>query len=69
MKKDPLLLLVDGSSYLYRAFHGLPPLTNHEGTPTGAVYGVARMVRKLIEQEQPQNVAVIFDAKGENISS
>ncbi len=64
MKKDPLLLLVDGSSYLYRAFHGLPPLTNHEGTPTGAVYGVVRMVRKLIEEEQPQNVAVIFDAKG-----
>ena len=64
MKKDPLLLLVDGSSYLYRAFHGLPPLTNHEGTPTGAVYGVVRMVRKLIEEELPQNVAVIFDAKG-----
>ena len=64
MKKDPLLLLVDGSSYLYRAFHGLPPLTNHEGTPTGAVYGVVRMVRKLIDEEQPQNVAVIFDAKG-----
>ncbi|MFK7794986.1 MAG: DNA polymerase I [Gammaproteobacteria bacterium] len=64
MTKTPLLLLVDGSSYLYRAFHGLPPLTNHEGTPTGAVYGVARMVRKLIEEEQPQNVAVIFDAKG-----
>ncbi|MDW3095812.1 MAG: DNA polymerase I [Gammaproteobacteria bacterium] len=64
MKKDPLLLLVDGSSYLYRAFHALPPLTNHEGTPTGAVYGVVRMVRKLIEEEQPQNAAVIFDAKG-----
>ncbi len=64
MKKDPLLLLVDGSSYLYRAFHALPPLANHEGTPTGAVYGVVRMVRKLIEEEQPQNVAVVFDAKG-----
>ena len=64
MAKNPLLLLVDGSSYLYRAFHGLPPLTNKEGVPTGAVYGVVRMVRKLIEEEQPERVAVIFDAKG-----
>ncbi len=64
MKKDPLLLLVDGSSYLYRAFHGLPPLTNKKGIPTGATYGVLRMVRKLIEEEQPDRVAVIFDAKG-----
>lgn len=64
MTKDPLLVLVDGSSYLYRAFHGLPPLTNRKGVPTGAVYGVVRMVRKLIEEEQPDKVAVIFDAKG-----
>ena len=64
MTKAPLLLLVDGSSYLYRAFHALPPLTNKQGTPTGAVYGVLRMVRKLIEEEQPDRVAVIFDAKG-----
>ena len=63
-KKKPLLILVDGSSYLYRAFHALPPLTNRKGQPTGAVYGVVRMVRKLIEQEQPDLVAVIFDAKG-----
>ncbi len=65
-KKKPLLILVDGSSYLYRAFHALPPLTNRSGQPTGAVYGVVRMVRKLIEQEQPDRVAVIFDAKGKN---
>lgn len=64
MAKHPLLLLVDGSSYLYRAFHALPPLTNKQGTPTGAVYGVLRMIRKLIEEEQPDRVAVIFDAKG-----
>lgn len=64
MTKDSLLLLVDGSSYLYRAFHALPPLTNKQGTPTGAVYGVLRMVRKLIDEEQPDYVAVIFDAKG-----
>ena len=60
----PLLILVDGSSYLYRAFHGLPPLTNKKGQPTGAVYGVIRMVRKLIEEEQSNHVAVVFDAKG-----
>ncbi len=64
MTNQPLLLLVDGSSYLYRAFHALPPLTNKEGVPTGAVYGVVRMLRKLIEEEQPKKVAVIFDAKG-----
>lgn len=63
-KSKPLLILVDGSSYLYRAFHALPPLTNRKGQPTGAVYGVVRMVRKLLEQEQPDRVAVIFDAKG-----
>lgn len=63
-KSKPLLILVDGSSYLYRAFHALPPLTNRNGQPTGAVYGVVRMVRKLLEQEQPDRVAVIFDAKG-----
>ena len=60
----PLLILVDGSSYLYRAFHGLPPLTNKKGHPTGAVYGVIRMLRKLIEEEQSNHVAVVFDAKG-----
>lgn len=63
-KTKPLLVLVDGSSYLYRAFHALPPLTNRNGQPTGAVYGVIRMVRKLIEEQQPDLVAVIFDAKG-----
>ncbi len=66
MTKDSLLLLVDGSSYLYRAFHALPPLTNKKGVPTGAAYGVLRMVRKLIEEEQPAHVAVVFDAKGKN---
>ena len=62
--EKPLLVLVDGSSYLYRAFHGLPPLTNREGMPTGAVYGVLRMLRKLIEESCPDRVGVIFDAKG-----
>lgn len=60
----PLLILVDGSSYLYRAFHALPPLTNRKGQATGAVYGVIRMVRKLIDEEKPDHIAVVFDAKG-----
>jgi len=62
-KKLPLIL-VDGSSYLYRAFHALPPLTNSSGQPTGAVYGVINMLKKLVEEYQPEHMAVIFDAKG-----
>ncbi|KAF0191796.1 MAG: DNA polymerase I [Gammaproteobacteria bacterium] len=58
------LVLVDGSSYLYRAFHALPPLTNSRGEPTGAVYGVANMLRKLMVDLAPDYVAVVFDAKG-----
>ncbi len=58
------LLLIDGSSYLYRAFHALPPLTNTRGEPTGAVYGVANMLRKLLADYQPDRIAVVFDAKG-----
>ena len=57
------LVLVDGSSYLFRAYHGLPPLT-HNRHPTGAIYGVLNMLRKLIADEQPDNIAVVFDAKG-----
>ena len=58
------LLLVDGSSYLYRAFHALPPLTNSRGEPTGAVLGVLNMLNKLIKEEAPTRVAVVFDAPG-----
>lgn len=58
------LVLVDGSSYLYRAFHAFPPLTNSEGTPTGAMYGVLNMLRSLITQCQPSQIVVVFDAKG-----
>ncbi|MFZ0467832.1 MAG: DNA polymerase I [Thiogranum sp.] len=58
------LILVDGSSYLYRAFHALPPLTNSRGEPTGAVYGVLNMLRKLVETYQPGHMAVVFDARG-----
>ncbi|MDG6479202.1 DNA polymerase I [Glaesserella parasuis] len=59
-----LLVLVDGSSYLYRAFHAFPPLTNKQGEPTGAMYGVLNMLKSLIAQVEPSHIAVVFDAKG-----
>lgn len=61
--KKPLIL-VDGSSYLFRAFHALPPLTNADGEPTGAVYGVVNMLKRLVKDYGPDEVAVVFDAKG-----
>jgi DNA polymerase-1 len=63
MSKPPIIL-VDGSSYLYRAFHAMPGLNNSEGQPTGAIYGVINMTRSLLKQYQPENIAMIFDAKG-----
>lgn len=62
-EKRKKLVLVDGSSYLFRAFHGLPPLVAN-GHPTGAIYGVLNMLRKLVQDEQPDRIAVVFDAKG-----
>jgi DNA polymerase I len=58
------LILVDGSGYLYRAFHALPPLTNSRGEPTGAVLGVLNMLNKMIKEEVPDRIAVVFDAPG-----
>ncbi len=58
------LVLVDGSSYLYRAYHALPPLTNSKGQPTGAVKGVVNMMRRLIKDYPNSQIAVVFDAKG-----
>ncbi len=58
------LILIDGSSYFYRAFHALPPLKNSKGQPTGAIYGVVSMINRLIKTHQPTHIAVIFDAKG-----
>jgi len=58
------LLLVDGSSYLYRAFHALPDLRNAAGEPTGAVYGVLNMLRRLLAEQKADYRAVVFDAKG-----
>ena len=61
---DKTLLLVDGSSYLYRAFHAMPALTNSKGAPTGAVYGIVNMLRRVLAERDPDFVAVVFDAKG-----
>jgi DNA polymerase-1 len=64
MSKNKRLILVDGSSYLYRAFHAMPSLTNSKGLNTGAIYGVINMLRRLIKDFQPEHMAVVFDAKG-----
>ncbi|MGH8495466.1 MAG: DNA polymerase I [Gammaproteobacteria bacterium] len=64
MPSDPRLILVDGSSYLFRAFHALPPLSTSRGQPTGAVLGVLNMLNKLINEHQPERMAVVFDAAG-----
>ncbi len=61
---DSPVILVDGSAYLYRAFHAMPPLSNAKGQPTGAIYGVVNMLRKLVADYQPGIMVVIFDASG-----
>ena len=64
MKTENPIILIDGSSYLYRAFFATPSLTNSKGEPTGAIYGVTNMIRSLLNQYQPTHIAVVFDAKG-----
>src|SRR3954467_3644587 len=64
MPQRPDLVLVDGSSYLYRAFHALPPFTNSRGEPTGAVFGVLNMLAKFLKDYEPERIAVVFDAAG-----
>jgi len=64
MTPSPDLVLVDGSSYVYRAFHALPPLSNSRGEPTGALLGVLNMLQKFLKDFRPQHIAVVFDAPG-----
>ena len=64
MSEQPDLILVDGSSYLFRAYHALPPLTNSKGLNTGAAKGVIGMIRKLVADFPLSQVVVVFDAKG-----
>ena len=61
-KKKPFII-VDGSSYLFRAYYALPPLNNSRGEPTGAIYGVINMLRRLMKDYQPEHMAVVFDSK------
>ena len=61
----PRLYLVDGSGYVYRAYHAIPGLTTSRGLPTNAVYGFTTMLAKLLREERPRHVAVVFDAPGE----
>jgi DNA polymerase I len=63
--KTPFIL-VDGSSYLHRAYHALPPLTTSKGLPTGAIYGVIKMIKSLVAEYKPIFMAIVFDAKGKN---
>ncbi|MBL8273772.1 MAG: DNA polymerase I, partial [Xanthomonadales bacterium] len=62
---QPKLVLIDGSSYLFRAFHALPPLSNKAGEPTGALYGVVNMLRGTLKA-RPDRVAFVLDASGPN---
>lgn len=62
MKKP--LILVDGSSYFFRAFHALPPLVNSKGLATGAIFGVTNMIKRLLKDYDPERIAVVFDASG-----
>jgi DNA polymerase-1 len=64
MSETAPLVLVDGSSYLFRAFHALPPLTNKKGEPTGAMLGVINMLRRLLDTYKPTHMGVVFDASG-----
>ncbi|WP_260294015.1 DNA polymerase I [Sedimenticola hydrogenitrophicus] len=64
MTSETPFILVDGSSYLFRAYHALPPLTNSRGEATGAIVGVVNMLRKLISEYRPSHMAVVFDAPG-----
>jgi len=64
-EKDPIIL-VDGSSYLYRAYHALPPLISSKGYPTGAIRGVISMIKKILVDHPHSPIAVVFDAKGKN---
>ena len=64
MSEEKSLLLIDGSSYLYRAFYALPGLTAPSGQPTGAIYGVLTMLHKLINEKRPNLLGIVFDAPG-----
>lgn len=63
-KSNKLFVLVDGSSYLFRAYHAMPDMSNSKREPTGTIYGVINMMRRLLKDYDPEHLAVVFDAKG-----
>ena len=62
--KPDTLYLIDGSAYIYRAYHAIRNLSNSEGLPTNAIFGFTRMINNLIEEKAPVYAAMVFDAKG-----
>jgi DNA polymerase-1 len=64
MSTEKIFIVVDGSSYLFRAYHALPSLTSSKGEPTGAIFGVLNMLNKLLDEYDPQKIAIVFDTPG-----
>ncbi len=64
IQDEKVLYLVDGSSYIYRAYHAVRNLSNSKGLPTNAIFGFSRMLLKLLGDKKPSQMAVVFDAKG-----
>jgi len=69
MAEQDALYLVDGSGFIFRAYHALPPLTTKSGMPTGAAYGFTQMLIKLETDHRPSHLAVVFDAGGRSTRS
>src|SRR3972149_1068351 len=69
MTQRPKLYLIDGSSYIYRAFYAIGPLSNSKGIPTNAAYGFTQMLLKVLKDHQPEYLAVVFDSKGPTFRS
>ena len=65
-QKADYLVLIDGTAYLYRAYHALPPLKNSKGENTGAIHGFLKALNKIIEDFNPKHIGLVFDAKGKN---
>ena len=63
-QKGQELYLIDGSAYIYRAYHAMGPLSNSQGTPTGAIFGFTNMIVKTLKDKSPHRIAVVFDSKG-----
>ena len=65
-QKEDFLVLLDGTAYLYRAYHALPPLKNSKGDNTGAIHGFLKALNKILDDYKPKYIGLIFDAKGKN---